>query len=162
MRTDVSRGAAQHHFPAHEDLFTGAVEHVAEERSAAMRAVPGQDRAAGVAALVDPRDEPWRSGRQWSTAAPRCRALRPVPRAAVAAALLCRAVVASLSFRRARQHAGPSAGSRTPCPVTAPAARHAVPYSVSPCRGARPGRRPARHAGTAAAPRRPGIRPHAR
>ena len=30
----VSRGAAQHHFPTREDLFTAAVEHVAEERSA--------------------------------------------------------------------------------------------------------------------------------
>jgi AcrR family transcriptional regulator len=36
----VSRGAAQHHFPTREDLFTAAVEHVAEERSAALRALP--------------------------------------------------------------------------------------------------------------------------
>lgn len=52
-RAGVSRGAAQHHFPTREDLFTAAVEYVAEERSAALRAVPDQDRAAVVAALVD-------------------------------------------------------------------------------------------------------------
>ncbi|MFG2159829.1 TetR/AcrR family transcriptional regulator [Streptomyces olivaceus] len=54
----VSRGAAQHHFPTREDLFTAAVEYVAEERSTALRALfprgaaPG-DRRAVVAALVD-------------------------------------------------------------------------------------------------------------
>ncbi|MCM2412506.1 MULTISPECIES: TetR/AcrR family transcriptional regulator [unclassified Streptomyces] len=53
MRAGVSRGAAQHHFPTREDLFTAAVEYVAEERSAALRAVTVQDRAAVVAALVD-------------------------------------------------------------------------------------------------------------
>lgn len=52
-RAGVSRGAAQHHFPTREDLFTAAVEYVSEERSAALRAVPDQDRAAVVAALVD-------------------------------------------------------------------------------------------------------------
>ncbi|MET8574358.1 TetR/AcrR family transcriptional regulator [Streptomyces sp. NPDC005012] len=36
-RAGVSRGAAQHHFPTREDLFTAAVEHVAEERSTALR-----------------------------------------------------------------------------------------------------------------------------
>ncbi|MGW7352779.1 TetR/AcrR family transcriptional regulator [Streptomyces sp. Z26] len=36
----VSRGAAQHHFPTREDLFTAAVEYVAEERSAALRDLP--------------------------------------------------------------------------------------------------------------------------
>ncbi len=36
-RAGVSRGAAQHHFPTREDLFTAAVEYVAEERSAALR-----------------------------------------------------------------------------------------------------------------------------
>ncbi|MEO3841076.1 TetR/AcrR family transcriptional regulator [Streptomyces sp. CNZ287] len=36
-RAGVSRGAAQHHFPTREDLFTAAVEHVAAERSAALR-----------------------------------------------------------------------------------------------------------------------------
>ncbi|MDW4917471.1 TetR/AcrR family transcriptional regulator [Streptomyces californicus] len=52
-RAGVSRGAAQHHFPTREDLFTGAVEYVAEERSAALRALPVQGRAEVVAALVD-------------------------------------------------------------------------------------------------------------
>lgn len=52
-RAGVSRGAAQHHFPTREDLFTGAVEYVAEERSAALRALPMQGRAEVVAALVD-------------------------------------------------------------------------------------------------------------
>ncbi|MFI6103700.1 TetR/AcrR family transcriptional regulator [Streptomyces sp. NPDC051310] len=52
-RAGVSRGAAQHHFPTREDLFTAAVEYVAEERSQALRALPVQSRAAVVAALVD-------------------------------------------------------------------------------------------------------------
>ncbi|MFD5345080.1 TetR/AcrR family transcriptional regulator [Streptomyces anulatus] len=52
-RAGVSRGAAQHHFPTREDLFTGAVEYVAEERSAALRALPDRGRAEVVAALVD-------------------------------------------------------------------------------------------------------------
>ncbi|MEU1891752.1 TetR/AcrR family transcriptional regulator [Streptomyces pristinaespiralis] len=52
-RAGVSRGAAQHHFPTREDLFTAAVEYVAEERSQALRELPAQDRAAVVAALVD-------------------------------------------------------------------------------------------------------------
>ncbi|MFF2410390.1 TetR/AcrR family transcriptional regulator [Streptomyces sp. NPDC058092] len=52
-RAGVSRGAAQHHFPTREDLFTAAVEYVAEERSAALRALPVQGRTAVVAALVD-------------------------------------------------------------------------------------------------------------
>ncbi|UZI29556.1 TetR/AcrR family transcriptional regulator [Streptomyces sp. VB1] len=52
-RAGVSRGAAQHHFPTREDLFTGAVEYVAEERSAALRTLPVQGRAEVVAALVD-------------------------------------------------------------------------------------------------------------
>ncbi|MEV4993708.1 TetR/AcrR family transcriptional regulator [Streptomyces niveus] len=38
-RAGVSRGAAQHHFPTREDLFTAAVEYVAEERSTALRAL---------------------------------------------------------------------------------------------------------------------------
>ncbi|MEU0838261.1 TetR/AcrR family transcriptional regulator [Streptomyces sp. NPDC005962] len=38
-RAGVSRGAAQHHFPTREDLFTAAVEHVAEQRSAELRAL---------------------------------------------------------------------------------------------------------------------------
>ncbi|MEW1903779.1 MULTISPECIES: TetR/AcrR family transcriptional regulator [unclassified Streptomyces] len=52
-RAGVSRGAAQHHFPTREDLFTAAVEYVAEERSQALRALPSDDREAAVAALVD-------------------------------------------------------------------------------------------------------------
>ncbi|MER7047438.1 TetR/AcrR family transcriptional regulator [Streptomyces jumonjinensis] len=52
-RAGVSRGAAQHHFPTREDLFTAAVEYVAEQRSTALRGLPGRDRAAVVAALVD-------------------------------------------------------------------------------------------------------------
>ncbi|WP_030975567.1 TetR/AcrR family transcriptional regulator [Streptomyces sp. NRRL S-1824] len=52
-RAGVSRGAAQHHFPTREDLFTAAVEYVAEERSAALLTLPVQGRTAVVAALVD-------------------------------------------------------------------------------------------------------------
>ncbi|MFJ6570006.1 TetR/AcrR family transcriptional regulator [Streptomyces sp. NPDC091292] len=61
-RAGVSRGAAQHHFPTREDLFTAAVEYVAQERSTALRALfpgrtgtgaPAGDRRAVVAALVD-------------------------------------------------------------------------------------------------------------
>lgn len=54
-RAGVSRGAAQHHFPTREDLFTAAVEYVAEERSTALRALfpeGAADRRAVVAALV--------------------------------------------------------------------------------------------------------------
>ncbi|MGV9882412.1 TetR/AcrR family transcriptional regulator [Streptomyces sp. NPDC003006] len=52
-RAGVSRGAAQHHFPTREDLFTAAVEYVAEQRSTALRGLRAQDRAAVVEALVD-------------------------------------------------------------------------------------------------------------
>ncbi|MFJ3926215.1 TetR/AcrR family transcriptional regulator [Streptomyces sp. NPDC090022] len=56
-RAGVSRGAAQYHFPTREDLFTAAVEYVAEERSAALRelfhAGPATDRSDAVEALVD-------------------------------------------------------------------------------------------------------------
>ncbi|GAA3980704.1 TetR/AcrR family transcriptional regulator [Streptomyces sp. NBC_01352] len=57
-RAGVSRGAAQHHFPTREDLFTAAVEYVAEERSTALRALfpegtAADDRRAVVTALVD-------------------------------------------------------------------------------------------------------------
>ncbi|MFD5424277.1 TetR/AcrR family transcriptional regulator [Streptomyces sp. NPDC127084] len=52
-RAGVSRGAAQHHFPTREDLFTAAVEYVAEQRSSALRALPVTDRPAVVGALVD-------------------------------------------------------------------------------------------------------------
>ncbi|MFJ8489638.1 TetR/AcrR family transcriptional regulator [Streptomyces sp. NPDC094038] len=56
-RAGVSRGAAQHHFPTREDLFTAAVEYVAEERSTALRALFPEgttgDRRAAVTAIVD-------------------------------------------------------------------------------------------------------------
>lgn len=63
-RAGVSRGAAQHHFPTREDLFTAAVEYVAEERTTALRALfadgpdgsgraATSDRRAVVAAVVD-------------------------------------------------------------------------------------------------------------
>lgn len=55
-RAGVSRGAAQHHFPTREDLFTAAVEYVAEERSTALRALfpeGAANRATVVGALVD-------------------------------------------------------------------------------------------------------------
>ncbi|MFF0228487.1 TetR/AcrR family transcriptional regulator [Streptomyces sp. NPDC004629] len=55
-RAGVSRGAAQHHFRTREDLFTAAVEYVAEQRSAALRALfpdGAAARPAVVAALVD-------------------------------------------------------------------------------------------------------------
>ncbi|MEU6987148.1 TetR/AcrR family transcriptional regulator [Streptomyces sp. NPDC046324] len=52
-RAGVSRGAAQHHFPTREDLFTAAVEYVAEERSEALRTLPARDRREAVSALVD-------------------------------------------------------------------------------------------------------------
>ncbi|MEV0182497.1 TetR/AcrR family transcriptional regulator [Streptomyces sp. NPDC050625] len=54
-RAGVSRGAAQHHFRTREDLFTAAVEYVAEERSTALRALfpeGAADRRAVVSALV--------------------------------------------------------------------------------------------------------------
>jgi AcrR family transcriptional regulator len=55
-RAGVSRGAAQHHFPTREDLFTAAVEYVAEERSTALRALfpeGAADRRVVIEALVD-------------------------------------------------------------------------------------------------------------
>lgn len=52
-RAGVSRGAAQHHFPTREDLFTAAVEHVATERSAALRALLSQERPTRVADVVE-------------------------------------------------------------------------------------------------------------
>ncbi|WP_405948673.1 TetR/AcrR family transcriptional regulator [Streptomyces prunicolor] len=55
-RAGVSRGAAQHHFPTREDLFTAAVEYVAEERSTALRSLFPQgaaDHRAVIGALVD-------------------------------------------------------------------------------------------------------------
>ncbi|MFI1825214.1 TetR/AcrR family transcriptional regulator [Streptomyces sp. NPDC020412] len=52
-RAGVSRGAAQHHFPTREDLFTAAVEYVAEQRSRALAELPCDDRSTVVTALVD-------------------------------------------------------------------------------------------------------------
>ncbi|MCG0289549.1 TetR/AcrR family transcriptional regulator, partial [Streptomyces sp. PSAA01] len=49
----VSRGAAQHHFPTREDLFTAAVEHVAEERSAELRALPAPHGEGRVHTVVE-------------------------------------------------------------------------------------------------------------
>ncbi|WP_197523049.1 TetR/AcrR family transcriptional regulator [Actinokineospora pegani] len=52
-RAGVSRGAAQHHFPTREDLFTAAIDYVTEERLAHLRAdlpnlPPGEDRTEAV------------------------------------------------------------------------------------------------------------------
>jgi AcrR family transcriptional regulator len=50
----VSRGAAQHHFPTREDLFTAAVEYVADERSKALRSPQrGSDGPPGTRAAVE-------------------------------------------------------------------------------------------------------------
>lgn len=50
----VSRGAAQHHFPTREDLFTAAVEYVGEERSRALRGLPSESTVhEAVRAIVD-------------------------------------------------------------------------------------------------------------
>jgi AcrR family transcriptional regulator len=48
-RAGVSRGAAQHHFPTREALFTAAVRHVADRRLAEVRAI----RPKGTRAVVD-------------------------------------------------------------------------------------------------------------
>ena len=46
-RAGVSRGAAQHHFPTREALFVAAVEHVAHQRSAEIRAKMEEASARG-------------------------------------------------------------------------------------------------------------------
>jgi AcrR family transcriptional regulator len=56
-RAGVSRGAAQHHFPTREDLFTAALEHVTEVRIEEMRAhvsdLPeGVERTSAVVAMI--------------------------------------------------------------------------------------------------------------
>jgi len=55
-RAGVSRGAAQHHFPTRESLFTAALEHVSQERAASLRAelaeLPGSPDTARVVELV--------------------------------------------------------------------------------------------------------------
>ncbi|MEU3353417.1 TetR/AcrR family transcriptional regulator [Streptomyces sp. NPDC037389] len=53
-RAGVSRGAAQHHFPTREDLFTAAVGHVAEERSAALRGLLSATRPIVTGPVVGP------------------------------------------------------------------------------------------------------------
>ncbi|MFH8405161.1 TetR/AcrR family transcriptional regulator [Streptomyces sp. NPDC018019] len=49
-RAGVSRGAAQHHFRTREDLFTAAVEHVAERRQSALQALAAELPPTGSAA----------------------------------------------------------------------------------------------------------------
>jgi AcrR family transcriptional regulator len=55
-RAGVSRGAAQHHFPTRDDLFTAALEHVSLERAEEMlrerSQLPGGDRV-DTSAVVD-------------------------------------------------------------------------------------------------------------
>lgn len=57
-RAGVTRGALQHHFPTREDLFTAAIEHVAAERLALVRAEferlppPGPPRTRAVVELI--------------------------------------------------------------------------------------------------------------
>jgi AcrR family transcriptional regulator len=57
-RAGVSRGAAQHHFPTREDLFTSAVEYVSNERLEMLRShahdLPtGPDRVRAVLGVVE-------------------------------------------------------------------------------------------------------------
>lgn len=58
-RAGVSRGAAQHHFPTREDLFTSAVEYVSSERLAMLRShkdnLPANqdDRIRAVLAVIE-------------------------------------------------------------------------------------------------------------
>lgn len=52
-RAGVSRGAAQHHFPTRDALFTAALEHVTAERAAAMqRQITAADGTAGIVRAV--------------------------------------------------------------------------------------------------------------
>ncbi|HEV7194138.1 MAG TPA: TetR/AcrR family transcriptional regulator [Jatrophihabitantaceae bacterium] len=55
-RAGVSRGAAQHHFPTRESLFTAALEHVSQERASNLRAelaeLPGSPDTARVVDVV--------------------------------------------------------------------------------------------------------------
>lgn len=56
-RAGVSRGAAQHHFPTREDLFTAAIDHVTDERLSQLRAdlptlPPGYDRTEHVVLTI--------------------------------------------------------------------------------------------------------------
>nr|WSX51260.1 TetR/AcrR family transcriptional regulator [Streptomyces sp. NBC_00974] len=82
-RAGVSRGAAQHHFRTREELFTAAVEYMAEERSAAVRdlfphGAAGAARADVVAALIDMYTGPmFRAALQLWVAASHEEQLRP-------------------------------------------------------------------------------------
>lgn len=82
-RAGVSRGAAQHHFRTREELFTAAVEYMAEERSAALRdlfphGAAGAARADVVAALIDMYTGPmFRAALQLWVAASHEEQLRP-------------------------------------------------------------------------------------
>jgi AcrR family transcriptional regulator len=49
----VSRGAAQHHFPTREALFTAALEHVTRERGAELRRQVGARPSLDTAAIVE-------------------------------------------------------------------------------------------------------------
>jgi AcrR family transcriptional regulator len=49
----VSRGAAQHHFPTREALFTAALEHIAHERGAELKREVAQRPALDTAAIVE-------------------------------------------------------------------------------------------------------------
>jgi AcrR family transcriptional regulator len=55
-RAGVSRGATQHHFPTREDLFTAAIDHMAEARLIEVRraaaALPGGNTEAAVEMLL--------------------------------------------------------------------------------------------------------------
>ncbi|CAM5483952.1 TetR family transcriptional regulator [Streptomyces avidinii] len=82
-RAGVSRGAAQHHFRTREELFTAAIEYMAEERSAAVRdlfpnGAAGAARADVVAALIDMYTGPmFRAALQLWVAASHEEQLRP-------------------------------------------------------------------------------------
>lgn len=82
-RAGVSRGAAQHHFRTREELFTAAVEYMAEERSAALRDLfphggTAAARADVVEALIDMYTGPmFRAALQLWVAASHEEQLRP-------------------------------------------------------------------------------------
>ncbi|MEV7617973.1 TetR/AcrR family transcriptional regulator [Streptomyces sp. NPDC089799] len=84
-RAGVSRGAAQHHFPTREDLFTAAVEYVAEERSAALRGPFATGRAVEGAAVDGTAAEGTTAG---GTTAEGPAVAGPAARAAVVGALV--------------------------------------------------------------------------
>ena len=82
-RAGVSRGAAQHHFPTREDLFTAAIEHVAEVRVAevqrgAAQLVRGANHTEAVVLMLSRlyTGELWRAALQVWVAASADAALR--------------------------------------------------------------------------------------